>query len=168
MKEYHGRTRLRLTVNGEVRTVWVSPADTLLGTLRDGLGITGAKAGCENGDCGACTVHVDGTPIKACYTLAVDVDGRRITTIEGLEDSPVQRGFRAEYGFQCGFCTSGFIMNGQALLERYPNADPATRRDWLQSNICRCTGYEGIEKAIDYAERAAAEEVDELSGPVEN
>ena len=125
MKEYNGQVKLNLTVNGEVRTVWVSPADTLLSTVRTGLGLTGAKAGCENGDCGACTVHVDGTPVKSCYTLTVDVDGAAITTIEGLQDSPVQAGFRAEYGFQCGFCTSGFIMNGDALLTARPDADPA-------------------------------------------
>lgn len=153
MKEYTGQTRLNLSVNGEIRTVWVSPADTLLSTLRNGLGLTGSKAGCENGDCGACTVHVDGVPVKSCYTLTVDVDGREITTIEGLHDSPVQEGFRREYGFQCGFCTSGFIMNGHALLTAHPTgADPATRIDWLQSNICRCTGYEGIERAMDHAE----------------
>ncbi len=155
MKEYNGQVKLNLTVNGEVRTVWVSPADTLLSTVRTGLGLTGAKAGCENGDCGACTVHVDGTPVKSCYTLTVDVDGAAITTIEGLQNSPVQAGFRAEYGFQCGFCTSGFIMNGDALLTARPDADPATRIEWLQSNICRCTGYEGIERAMDYAQRAA-------------
>jgi aerobic carbon-monoxide dehydrogenase small subunit len=153
MKEYTGQTRLNLSVNGETRTVWVSPADTLLSTLRNGLGLTGSKAGCENGDCGACTVHVDGVPVKSCYTLTVDVDGREITTIEGLNDSPVQEGFREEYGFQCGFCTSGFIMNGHALVEAYPSgADTETRIDWLQSNICRCTGYEGIERAMDHAE----------------
>jgi aerobic carbon-monoxide dehydrogenase small subunit len=153
MKEYTGQTRLNLSVNGEMRTVWVSPADTLLSTLRNGLGLTGSKAGCENGDCGACTVHVDGVPVKSCYTLTVDVDGREITTIEGLNDSPVQEGFREEYGFQCGFCTSGFIMNGHALVEAYPSgADTETRIDWLQSNICRCTGYEGIERAMDHAE----------------
>jgi carbon-monoxide dehydrogenase small subunit len=153
MKEYTGQTRLNLRINDEVRTVWVSPADTLLSTLRNGLGLTGSKAGCENGDCGACTVHADGVPVKSCYTLTVDVDGREITTIEGLNDSPVQEGFRREYGFQCGFCTSGFIMNGHALIEAYPaGADPETRIDWLQSNICRCTGYEGIERAMDHAE----------------
>lgn len=151
MKQYNGQTRLTLKVNGEERVVWVSPADTLLWTLRNPLGLTGAKLGCGNGDCGACTVHVDGNPVKSCYTLAVDVADSDITTIEGLSDSPVQAGFRAEYGFQCGFCTSGFIMNGEALLRAHETPDHGTRVDWLQSNICRCTGYEGIEKAIDHA-----------------
>lgn len=152
MKSYEGQVKLNLTINGEVRTVWVAPADTLLWAVRNRLGLTGTKLGCENGDCGACTVHVNGTPVKSCYTLAVDIDGDEITTIEGLSYSPVQEGFRKEYGFQCGFCTSGFIMNGHALVEADPTADVATRIDWLQSNICRCTGYEGIEKAIDHAQ----------------
>jgi carbon-monoxide dehydrogenase small subunit len=152
MKTYDGQVKLNLTVNGEVRTVWVAPADTLLWTIRNRLGLTGTKMGCENGDCGSCTVHVNGTPVKSCYTLAVDVDDEEITTIEGLQNSPVQEGFRKEYGFQCGFCTSGFIMNGHALLTAEPTADVATRVDWLQSNLCRCTGYEGIEKAMDHAQ----------------
>jgi len=153
MTEYAKRQEISLTVNGEVRRAVVAPADTLLHTLRDTLGLTGTKSSCENGDCGACTVHIDGVPIKSCLTLTLMVADREITTIEGLRDSPVQEGFREEYGFQCGFCTSGFIMNAQALLENNPGADAATRIDWLQSNICRCTGYEGIEKAIDHARR---------------
>lgn len=157
MKHFTGQVKLELAVNGERRTVWTNPADTLLWTLRNRLGLTGSKVGCENGDCGACTVHVDGTPIKSCITLTVDVDEAEITTVEGLEDSPVQEGFRREYGFQCGYCTSGFIMNGHALLQSHPHPDQATRIDWLQSNICRCTGYEGIEKAIDHAEERAAD-----------
>lgn len=157
MKHYLGQVRLELLVNGERRTVWINPADTLLWTLRDRLGLTGAKVGCENGDCGACTVHVNGQAIKSCLTLTVDVDDAEITTIEGLDDSPVQEGFRREYGFQCGYCTSGFIMNGHALLRANSHPDHETRVDWLQSNICRCTGYEGIEKAIDHAERVAEE-----------
>lgn len=157
MKHYTGQVKLELTVNGELRTVWINPADTLLWTLRERLGLTGAKVGCENGDCGACTVHVDRQPVKSCYTLTVDVDDAPITTIEGLDDSPVQEGFRREYGFQCGYCTSGFIMNGHALLRAHPHSGEGTRIDWLQANICRCTGYEGIEKAIDHAERVAVE-----------
>lgn len=149
MKEYTDRREISLTINEEERRVVVAPADTLLHTLRNTLGLTGTKSSCENGDCGACTVHVDGVPIKSCLALTLAVADRAITTIEGLRDSPVQEGFREEYGFQCGFCTSGFIMNAHALLTHYPDADRATRADWLQSNICRCTGYEGIEKAIE-------------------
>lgn len=152
MKEYTNPTKLVLRVNGEQRTVYVSPADTLLHTLRRGLGLTGTKLGCENGDCGACTVQVDGRPVKSCYTLAVDVDDGEITTVEGLTESPVREGFRREQGFQCGYCTPGFITNGDALLTAHPNADRATRIDWLQSNICRCTGYEKIESAIRVAQ----------------
>lgn len=153
MKAYRGNTRLTLTVNGEKRTVYAVPADTLLWTLRRGLGLTGTKMGCENGDCGACTVQVDGVPVKSCYTLTVDVCDREITTIEGLHESAVQEGFRREYGFQCGFCTSGFIMNAEALVREDDVREPDLERDtdWLQSNICRCTGYEGIRKAIAYA-----------------
>lgn len=154
MKRYSGTVKLTLNVNDEARKVTVVPADTLGRVLRERLGLTGTKLGCEHGDCGACTVHVDGVPIKSCITLAVDVAERAITTIEGLRDSPVQRGFRVEYGFQCGFCTSGFIMNGHALVRAHPQADSATDRQWLQSNICRCTGYEGIQKAIEHGRAA--------------
>ena len=149
MKTYQGRSKLVLTVNGEERTVYVDPADTLLWTLRRGLGLTGTKLGCENGDCGACTVQLDGVPVKSCYTLTVDVEDRAITTIEGLTDTAVQEGFREEYGFQCGYCTSGFIVNAEALL-RSGHTD---EEDWMQSNICRCTGYEGIRNALAYARR---------------
>lgn len=149
MKTFQGRTKLVLTVNGEERTVYVDPADTLLWTLRRGLGLTGTKLGCENGDCGACTVQLDGTPVKSCYTLTVDAQDRSITTIEGIKDSAVQEGFQEEYGFQCGYCTPGFIVNAEALL-RSGHAD---EEDWMQSNICRCTGYEGIRNALDHARR---------------
>jgi aerobic carbon-monoxide dehydrogenase small subunit len=178
VKRYQGRTKLVLTVNGEERIVYVDPGDTLLWTLRRGLGLTGTKSGCENGDCGACTVQLDGVPVKSCYTLTVDAEDRAVTTIEGLHDTPVQEGFREEYGFQCGFCTSGFIVNMDALMKTCPGesqqSPPVTADrerdhdhdrdhdreagllrsvevDWLRSNICRCTGYEGIRKAARYA-----------------
>ncbi|MFA7565586.1 MAG: (2Fe-2S)-binding protein [Alkalispirochaeta sp.] len=151
MKTYEKMTELILRINGEDRKVWVNPADTLLHTLRRNVGLTGTKLGCENGDCGACTVQVDGVPTKSCYTLAVDVDDREITTVEGLTDSPVRHAFAEEQGFQCGYCTPGFINNADALLHRYPDADRATTVDWLQSNICRCTGYESIERAMQRA-----------------
>jgi aerobic carbon-monoxide dehydrogenase small subunit len=150
---YTGDTRITLRVNGEDRVVVVNPADTLLHTLRRGLGMTGTKLGCENGDCGACTVQVNGTPIKSCMTLTVDVDDAEITTIEGLVDTPIQRAFIEENGFQCGYCTPGFIMNGESLIRNHDSPDAATTREWLESNICRCTGYENIEKAV---RRAAA------------
>ena len=151
MITYRGQAAIRLTVNGEVREAVVRPADTLLQVLRGRFGLTGAKAGCENGDCGACTVLLDGKPVKSCMVLAVEAEGIEITTIEGLKDTPVQRGFLEQAGFQCGFCTPGFIVNAHALLAAHPRPDRETTRDWLESNLCRCTGYEGIEKAIEAA-----------------
>ncbi len=153
MKTYEGMVSLILNVNGEDRQINVRPADTLLYTLRDQLGLTGAKIGCENGDCGACTVLLEGKPVKSCMILTVSTEGKRIATAEGLHDTPVQRAFVDHQGFQCGFCTPGFIVNSHALLQAHPKPDEETIRDWLQSNICRCTGYEGIERAV----RAAAE-----------
>lgn len=152
MNEYRSEQRIELTVNGERRSVVVRPGDTLLHVLRRGLGLTGTKLGCENGDCGACTVQRDGVPVKSCYTLALDAAGSEITTIEGLRDTPVQKAFVQEYGFQCGYCTPGFIMNADALVRSVgEGATPPTDehlREWLESNICRCTGYETIENAV--------------------
>lgn len=139
---------IELMVNGEKRSAVARPADTLLEVLRDQLGLTGAKPGCKNGDCGACTVLVDGWPVKSCLMLAVEAAGHAVTTIEGLEDTPVQRAFVEEFAFQCGYCTSGFIMNCHALASIHPEADEAVITEWLQSNLCRCTGYEEISKAI--------------------
>ncbi|WP_308737610.1 2Fe-2S iron-sulfur cluster-binding protein [Paenibacillus sp. AR247] len=139
---------LELEINGERRWLWVRAAETLLHTLRDHLGLTGCKPGCENGDCGACTVILNGLPMKSCLMLAVEADGQRITTIEGLKHSPVQEQFVLKQAFQCGYCTSGFIMNGHGLLSAHPDADPETIRLWLESNICRCTSYEEIHGAI--------------------
>ncbi len=126
----------------------VRPGETLLHLLRRGLGLTGTKLGCENGDCGACTVQVDGVPTKSCYTLVLDVIDSEITTIEGLVDTPTQRAFVAEYGFQCGFCTPGFVLNVDALTKLHPKPTGEQIREWLESNLCRCTGYETIEKAV--------------------
>ncbi len=148
MITYRGHAAVKLSVNGEAREAVVRPADTLLQVLRDRLGLTGAKAGCENGDCGACTVLLDGKPVKSCMVLAVEAEEGEITTIEGLSDTPVQRAFLEEAGFQCGFCTPGFILNAHALLAAHRRPDRETIRDWLESNLCRCTGYEGIEKAV--------------------
>jgi len=148
VKRYDGYTEVRLEVNGEQYQVHLDPGDTLLQVLRDRLGFTGTKLGCENGDCGACTVLLDGRPAKSCYTLAVDVDDRSITTIEGLRDTPVQRAFAEEYAFQCGYCTPGFVVNAHALLQHETAGDTAVQREWLESNLCRCTGYETIERAI--------------------
>ena len=148
MKELTGTVELVLNVNGEERRAAVRPGDTLLRVLREKLGLTGAKCGCENGDCGACTVLLNGQPVKSCMILAVECEGLPITTIEGLRDHPVQQAFMEENGFQCGFCTPGMIMNAVALLAAHPEPDEAADREWLQSNLCRCTGYEGIRNAL--------------------
>lgn len=139
---------VELKVNGELRKALVRPADTLLFALRARLGLTGAKPGCENGDCGACTVLVDGWPIKSCLMLAAEAVGHEITTIEGLKNAPIQTAFIEKFAFQCGYCTSGFIMNCQGLINIHPQANDETMHEWLQSNICRCTSYQEITEAI--------------------
>ncbi len=141
----------RLHVNGEEREVVVRTGDTLARTLRDTLGLIGTKIGCENGDCGACTVLVEGIPIKSCIVLTLDIADRLITTIEGLTDTPLQRAFVEEYGFQCGFCTAGQILNATELLGRSPKPTDDEIREQMESNLCRCTGYEGIERAVKRA-----------------
>ncbi len=153
MKEYHGWTEIELTINGGTRKAVVKPADTLLKVLREQLGLQGPKLGCENGDCGACTVLSDGIPVKSCMILAVECEDAEITTIEGLKETSVQQAFVEEAGFQCGFCTPGFVLNMYSLLQHHPQPDGETAREWLESNICRCTGYENIDKALRTALR---------------
>lgn len=137
-----------LNVNGDKRMVTARFADTLLFVLRGRLGLTGAKPGCLNGDCGACSVNVDGWPMKSCLMLAVEAIGKEVTTIEGLKDTPIQKAFVKNFAFQCGYCTPGFIMNCHALIKQHPDAGDDTIKEWLESNICRCTGYAEIEKAV--------------------
>ncbi|NEZ46743.1 (2Fe-2S)-binding protein [Clostridium niameyense] len=153
MVKYGEFVNLKLDINGEERRVIVRPADTLLDVIRNKLGLTGAKAACENGDCGACTVLVNGLPIKSCIMLAVEAVGKKITTVEGLKDTPIQKAFVEKTGFQCGFCTCGFIMNCQGLINAHPNASDEIIKEWLSSNVCRCTSYEEISKAIKYVLR---------------
>ncbi len=141
-----------LNVNGEKKSVILGPTDVLLDVLRDKLGLTGGKPGCENGDCGACTVLLDGVPIKSCLMLAVEAVDHEITTIEGLSNTVVQDAFVNEAGFQCGYCTSGFILNTFALLKEQPEADDAVITEWLEANICRCTGYDDIKNAVKLAQ----------------
>jgi aerobic carbon-monoxide dehydrogenase small subunit len=139
-------------INGREQTLRVENATLLLDLLRD-LGLTGAKPSCEMEVCGACTVQLDGLPVSACTTLAVELDGRSVETVEHLgarEDElhPVQRAFLERYALQCGFCTPGMVMTAKALLEQEPNP---TREDvihWLEGSICRCTGYESIVDAV--------------------
>ena len=145
-----------LTVNGVARAARVPARRLLSDLLRHDLRLTGTHVGCEHGVCGACTVLVDGEPVRSCLTFAVMVDGAEVTTVEGLagpdgELSPVQQAFRECHGLQCGFCTPGFVVTITALLERHPEPDDDTIRDALSGNLCRCTGYQGIVKAVKAA-----------------
>ena len=147
------------TVNGERRTLTVDPRVTLLDGLRERLGLTGTKKGCDRGQCGACTVHVDGRRVLSCLTLAATVHGRRVTTVEGLADGdrlhPVQQAFVDCDGFQCGFCTSGQIMSAVALIrEGHAAGDDAQIREWMSGNICRCGAYANIVDAVRKARGA--------------
>jgi carbon-monoxide dehydrogenase small subunit len=141
------KCEIELLVNGKRQNVIIRSADTLLRVLREKLGLTGAKAGCENGDCGACTVIVGEMPIKSCLMLAIEAPGISITTIEGLR-TPIQQAFVDKFAFQCGFCTPGFLMVCHSLVNNHPNASEEVIQEWLQSNICRCTSYEEIGAAV--------------------
>jgi len=150
---------IRLVVNGDPYEVTVAPWRSLADVLREDLGLIGTKIGCNQGDCGACTVHLDGRPVCACLTLAVEADGVPISTIEGLAPSPtdlapLQRAFIDRGAVQCGFCTSGMIMAATHLLAQEPHPDEATIRRGLSGNLCRCTGYTKIVDAIDHVARA--------------
>jgi aerobic-type carbon monoxide dehydrogenase small subunit (CoxS/CutS family) len=144
---------MRLTVNGVDQDVGSPPLASLLFALREELGITSPKAGCEQGGCGACTVLVDGEPRRSCLTPLAAVDGAAITTVEGLgamdELSPVQVAFHERYASQCGFCTSGFVIAAAALVDRKPNATREDVLEALSGHLCRCTGYVKIVKAVE-------------------
>jgi len=141
-----------LKVNGETRTASVPPETTLLRMLRDQLGLTGSKLGCDVGDCGACTVIVDGKPVNSCLMLAMQAEGREVLTIEGLATMdrvhPIQRAFEDCASLQCGFCGPGVIMSAKALLDEIPNPTIPQIRDALGGNLCRCTGYVKMIEAI--------------------
>ncbi|QSO52437.1 (2Fe-2S)-binding protein [Alicyclobacillus curvatus] len=145
------RRELVLMVNDERRNLVIRPADTLLDVLRSHCRLTGAKPGCENGDCGACTVLVDGLPYKACIMLAVEAERHRVTTVEGLHGELIQETFTDCFAFQCGYCTPGFLTNAYALLRQHGHPDADITKEWLESNICRCTSYEEIEQAVQTA-----------------
>ncbi len=153
MIEYKGISELTLIINGKEREIVAYPHETLLSVIRGQLNLSGTKIGCENGDCGACTVLIDGEPMKSCLCLAVEMVGRKITTIEGLKDTAIQSAFIEHGGFQCGFCTAGFLLNAHALLKTHPDASDETKKEWLNSNLCRCTGYEGIKVSVDMVQR---------------
>ena len=152
---------VKITVNGKKRTASVPPETTLLSMLRENLSLTGAKLGCDVGDCGACTVLVDGEPVNACLMLAAQADGRVVVTIEGLSDfqtlSPLQEMFELFSSFQCGFCAPGMIISAKALLDKTPSPTVAEVREALSGNLCRCTGYTKIIDAVmEVAARSAA------------
>jgi aerobic-type carbon monoxide dehydrogenase small subunit (CoxS/CutS family) len=146
-----------LTVNGADYPVQLDPHASLLDAVRDELGLTGAKEGCDDSECGACMMLLDGEPVNACSYLALQAAGRAVTTVEGLADdgglSPLQRAFLDEAGVQCGFCTPGMLVSASALLARQPDPSEAEIRIALSGNLCRCTGYDGIVRAV---RRAAA------------
>jgi aerobic carbon-monoxide dehydrogenase small subunit len=148
-----------MTVNGESCRGTVEPRKTLADFLRDDCGLTGTHLGCEHGVCGACTIMLNGRAVRSCLVLAVQADGSRVTTIEGLADNgqlnPVQQAFRDNHGLQCGFCTPGFIVSATAFLEDHPNPSDDEIREGLSGNLCRCTGYQGILKAVRQAAEAA-------------
>ena len=145
---YKGKAEITLLVNGRTHVLWVRAADVLLDVLRGQLGLTGAKPGCRNGDCGACTVVMDGLPVKSCLVLACAAEGKQILTVEGIGQSPLAKAFSEARAFQCGYCTPGFLMASYALLQNEPQADEGTMEEWLQANICRCTSYAEIRAAL--------------------
>jgi len=147
--------RVSMTVNGRSVAAEVEPRTLLVHYLREQLNLTGTHVGCETGYCGACTVMLDGNTVKSCTMLAVQADGANITTIEGLAQNgqlhPVQEGFWERHGLQCGYCTPGMIMSAVGLLEDNPNPTEAEIRHGIEGNLCRCTGYHNIVRAIEYA-----------------
>ena len=147
--------QITVTVNGRPHSLEVEPRLLLVHLLREHLGLTGTHVGCDTSHCGACTVLVDGVPIKSCTHLAVQVDGREVKTVEGLANGaelhPIQQGFKEEHGLQCGFCTPGMMLASKALLAENPDPTEDEVRFALSGNLCRCTGYQNIVKAVQWA-----------------
>jgi len=146
------RVHIHTHINNEETDFLAEPRQSLLEVLRDVIGLTGSKEGCNDGNCGACTVLLDGVIVDSCCVLGVEVDGKNITTIEGIATPeglhPVQQAFLEEAALQCGICTPGFIVAAKALLDREPDADEYRIRYWLAGNLCRCTGYDKIIRAV--------------------
>jgi aerobic carbon-monoxide dehydrogenase small subunit len=159
MPEHSSRT-IHVTVNGVARASTVDARTLLVSYLREHLALTGTHIGCDTGHCGACTVLVDGKAVKSCMMLAVQTDGCEVRTVEGLEMAgklhPVQEGFTKEHGLQCGYCTPGMMMTTVALLAKNPNPTEAEIRRGISGNLCRCTGYVNIVKAVQYAAQQMA------------
>lgn len=164
MKPETGEKQICLNVNGEDHSVTVGINETLLDVLRERLGFTGAKIGCNRGECGACTVLMDDDPVLSCLMLAVESEHRKIITIEGLADPEtgeldvIQQAFTENSGIQCGFCTPGMVLSAKSLLDRNPDPDEDEIKEAIQSNLCRCTGYTQIVESI----RAAGEKMREV------
>jgi aerobic carbon-monoxide dehydrogenase small subunit len=152
-----GKVYVTTLINGERREFLCQPLQTLLEVLRDELRLTGTKEGCSNGNCGACSVILDGLLVNSCLVLGAEVEGRKVETIEGVMGSaglhPLQKAFLENAALQCGICTPGFIMAAKALLEQKPKATEAEIRHWCAGNLCRCTGYDKIVRAVLAAER---------------
>ena len=159
MNATRNRIDLTLEVNGETHAVSVEPRRTLADALRMDCGLTGTHLGCEHGVCGACTVLLDDRPVRSCLIFAVQAEGAAVRTVEGLADgdelNPLQQAFHEHHALQCGYCTPGFLMLGTAILESRPDVDDAELRHLLSSNLCRCTGYQNIIKAMRAALDAA-------------
>jgi aerobic-type carbon monoxide dehydrogenase small subunit (CoxS/CutS family) len=155
------KQKIEFEVNGKVQEVLVEPWKTLLEVLREDLGLTGAKQGCDDGNCGACTVLVDGQAVKSCLMLAAQARGRKILTIEGLGSEgnlhPLQQAFIDHFAVQCGYCTPGMILTAKALLDENPGATEEEIRGYLHGNICRCTGYIKIVEAVEAARDVLAQ-----------
>jgi carbon-monoxide dehydrogenase small subunit len=149
------KVRVRATLNGEPVDFLVAPYESLLDTLRDELGLTGTKEGCNDGNCGACTVNLDGRIVDSCCVLGAEIDGSTVETIEGMAEPgklhPLQQTFLEEAALQCGICTPGFLISAKALLDAEPHPSEDRIRFWLAGNLCRCTGYDKIVKAVQKA-----------------
>ena len=160
---------VRVTVNGQTREAEVEPRLLLVHFLRDVLGLTGTHVGCDTSNCGACTVHVDGEAVKSCTVLAVQADGAEVTTIEGMARDgqlhPLQEAFWSQHGLQCGYCTPGMIMAAADLLARNPDPSEEEVRRGLEGNLCRCTGYQNIVKAVMEAASADKSAAVDTPGP---
>jgi carbon-monoxide dehydrogenase small subunit len=147
--------KVSVKINGKKITKEISDNTMLSDFLRDKLSLTGTHVGCDTSQCGACVIHLDGNSVKSCTTLVVDCDGGEITTIEGLASNgkmhPMQEAFKKHHGLQCGFCTPGMVMSAVDLLKKNKNPSEQQIRDWLEGNICRCTGYQGIVAAVKEA-----------------
>jgi carbon-monoxide dehydrogenase small subunit len=161
------KTVVSAVINGEQVEFLCEPHQSLLECLRDVLGLTGTKEGCNDGNCGACSVLLDGRLVNSCLVLGVEIEGRAVTTVEGLADwrglHPIQQAFIAEDALQCGFCTPGILIAAKALLDREPDPSEERIRTWLAGNLCRCTGYDVIVRAVQSAAVRLAQSDEEMA-----